>query len=121
MNLLLCKNRLYKLSKMPNLNTHLLVRNLRGTSGRLCLCGSWLDHWYNETRSTRWLCAVLGCSNDATVGAHVQLLDNRGGFEWWIVPMCKSHNHAWNDDEMWLDCRVDGVSANTRMMGCYPY
>jgi hypothetical protein len=106
---------------MPNLNTHLLVRNLRGTSGRLCLCGSWIDHWYNETRSTRWSCAVLGCANDATVGAHVQLLDNRDGFGWWIVPMCNPHNHTWNADEMWLDCRVDAVSANARMMGCYRY
>lgn len=104
---------------MPSMNTHFLVRNLRSTSHRACTCGTWMDHWYNDTGSSRSTCSVLGCSNEASVGAHVLDMDGRAGWEEWIVPMCHSHNHHSNDEEMWLDSRIILVSANTKRMGCY--
>jgi hypothetical protein len=104
---------------MPSMNTNKLVRNIRGTASRNCRCGSWLDHWRNETRSRRRTCAVLGCGNPAAVGGHVVDLDNRGGGHHWIAPLCHSHNHHALDADFWLDGRIALASANTRVMGCY--
>jgi hypothetical protein len=104
---------------MPNMHSHYLVRNLKSTSGRACACGSWIQHWRNETGSKRQLCAALGCTRDAIHGAHVYLLDNRHDWSWWIVPLCASCNHWRNDREMYIDCRVELVPANTQITGCY--
>jgi hypothetical protein len=95
----------------------LVVRNLRGTAGRRrCACGSWLDHWYNETRSSRVICGVYGCGEMATVGAHVEIMrgQDRGHY---IVPTC----HACNMNPEIMDLKADviAVSANTQFMGCY--
>lgn len=98
-------------------NNNVLVRNVRGTSDRKCRCGSWLLHWDNETKSNRATCSVVPCGNDATLGAHVQILDNRTSGQHWIVPMCDGHNRL--DDDLWLDGRVTLVSANRQKMGCY--
>lgn len=96
-----------------------VVRNVRGTSGRTCACGSWLAHWFTETSSSRATCAVLGCSNEATVGAHVfEVTTVRGGnWKQFIVPMCHACNMSSADLE--IDRRVALVSANTAAMGCY--
>lgn len=103
----------------PSMNTNLLVRNLKRTTGRACTCGSWLEHWRRETRSRRRVCGVLGCSNPVDVGAHVLVMDNRSSWEHRIVPMCNGCNHHLNDDDMWLKSDVVAVSANTRFMDCY--
>lgn len=96
-----------------------IVRNVRGTAGRLCACGSWLDHWYNETRSRRTMCAVLGCANDVAVGAHVHELTTKRGANWeqFIVPLCQPCNMS--RDDLLVDVRIELVSANTQLMGCY--
>lgn len=95
------------------------VFNIRNTSGRICACGSWLQHWRNETRSRRRVCSILGCGNDATVGAHIIHADGRASSEWWIVPMCGSCNHSTNADVMFLKEDVLLVAANSSAMGCY--
>jgi hypothetical protein len=93
-----------------------IIRNLRGTARRGCICGTWIDHWYNETRSTRLTCSVYGCGAYATVGAHVEILNStdRGHY---IVPIC--HPCNMEPDEMDLKIGIALVSANTRFMGCY--
>lgn len=104
---------------MPNMNTNLLVRNVSNSSWRSCTCGSWIEHWYAATGSSRAYCAVLGCTNLAEVGAHVRILDRRSGDGLYIAPLCRACNIHHNTDEMWLDSRVDLISANTQAMGCY--
>lgn len=99
---------------MPNKNTHFKVKNVNGTSGRKCSCRTWLEHWSNHTDLERVQCAVIPCGNEAEVGAHVIITDRRTSNEWWIVPMCKSHNHHTNDGEMFIDSRTHLVSANVQ-------
>jgi hypothetical protein len=98
---------------------YFMVRNARGTSRRrACDCGTWIDHWYNETGSRRSTCAVLGCSDIATVGAHVVDVSRRGARpHHWIVPTC--HHCNMTGDELAIKISVYLVSANTRLMGCY--
>ena len=66
------------------------VKNVNGTSGRSCKCGSWLEHWNNfNSGQIANRCRAKGCSNEAEVGAHVhKQTDNRE----FIVPFCKGHN-----------------------------
>ena len=65
-------------------------KNINGTALRSCKCGSWAQHWVNYTgRSWPGECSVNGCSNRATLGAHVtnpKVMGQR------IVPMCGSCN-----------------------------
>lgn len=96
----------------PNKNTHWQVRNLNGTSGLKCQCGSWLAHWYNYTRSRRTTCAVVSCSRQAEVGAHVCSTDRRTDVKWWIAPFCKGHNHYSFTDAVFLKSEIELVSAN---------
>ena len=94
------------------MNTHYLVKNLKGTSDNKCTCcGSWLKHWINNSHSTRTQCCVVGCSAKATDGAHVQIKDGRCGDEWYIVPFCKYHNNPHNEEEMFINRSVTLISA----------
>ena len=102
-----------------NHHTHLCVANLASTSKNKCRCRTWLRHWRKISRSARVTCGVLGCVEHARVGAHVQMLDNRCTWHWWIAPLCYSHNHHRNYGPMWLDSRVALVSANSQVTGCY--
>ncbi len=77
------------------------IRNVRGTSGRLCGCRTWLGHWRYETGSNRIECAVQGCSYDDLVGAHVQLTHGNATREVWIVPICNSCNQIPMSDELY--------------------
>jgi hypothetical protein len=97
---------------MPNHNTHYIVKNINHTSGRSCNCKSWLEHWYRGTGQSRTTCCVIPCSKKAEVGAHVLLTDGRRTGQWWIVPMCKEHNHHTNKADMVIDSRTDLISAN---------
>lgn len=67
------------------------VKNINGTSGHACKCGSWLKHWERISRKAATSCAVLGCQNRATVGVHVQR-ENPDDNNWYIIPLCDSHN-----------------------------
>ncbi len=66
--------------------------NKRGTSDRLCKCGSWANHWvkFNSAKQS-WpkQCAVEGCSSQPDVGGHVIHPDAKGER---IVPLCNSCN-----------------------------
>jgi len=100
---------------MPSITTknrYYVVINLKGTSGLKCGCGSWLAHWRHFTGSQRATCAVLGCGQTASVGAHVLLPDRRSNRQWWIAPFCFSHNHHKNEDMMLLNANITLVSAN---------
>lgn len=98
---------------------YIFVQNARGTSRRrACGCGTWIDHWYNETGSLRVTCAALGCSATATVGAHVRDVSrSRAKPRHWIVPTC--HHCNMTRDELAIKIEVDLVSANTQIMKCY--
>lgn len=64
--------------------------NKGGTGTRSCECGSWAQHWVNHAgKSWPSECSVAGCSNKATLGAHVINPDVAGER---IVPMCSSCN-----------------------------
>jgi len=95
-----------------NHNTHYIVKNINGTSKNQCNCNSWLEHWENFTGLIAGDCSVRGCTNEATVGAHVLITDGRTPNKWWIVPMCHEHNHYTNYDEMILNKTVVLAPAN---------
>ena len=91
------------------------VRNLRGTSGHLCWCGSWLEHWRLGSAGGRFSCAVVGCSGPAEVGAHVKPVDPGRGRAWWIAPFCKACNHWRNRTAFVIDRRTWLVRANVSL------
>lgn len=68
------------------------VKNVSGTSGLDCACGSWLEHWKKFSGATlpQW-CYEKTCTNKPTVGAHVQK-DSASDKSWYIVPLCDLHN-----------------------------
>lgn len=47
-------------------------KNKNGTSNRFCSCGSWKNHWINNSGNT-WptFCSASDCMQRAEVGAHV--------------------------------------------------
>ncbi len=65
-------------------------KNKNGTSFRTCSCGTWQKHWQNQVKKPWPLqCSVLGCTNKATLGAHIihsQVMGEK------IAPMCESCN-----------------------------
>jgi hypothetical protein len=81
------------------------VRNIDGTSGLSCACGSWLDHWKKFSSQTANYCSEKTCVIKVDlVGAHVQkadISDNR----WYIIPLCKKHNAKATELEI-IDERV---------------
>ena len=83
-------------------------KNKSGTSGRSCSCGSWKNHWINNS-SKSWpsSCSVSGCTNGATLGAHVINANVTGER---IIPACDSCNKR--SDEFDLKGNVTLVSAN---------
>lgn len=92
-------------------NTHYFVKNVKGTGRLSCGCTSWIAHWRSFTRSRRATCAVMGCTNEAQVGAHVRSVDGRTDTQWWIAPFCRAHNLHTNEQDMILDSRVRLVAA----------
>ena len=64
--------------------------NKNGTSDRSCTCGTWKQHWINYSNK-EWptSCSVKGCTNKATLGAHV-INETVTGEK--IVPMCNACN-----------------------------
>jgi hypothetical protein len=70
-------------------------RNVSGTSNDTCRCGSWLEHYKRYSGQSLLRCAVEGCGEWATDGAHVQqhplnpFVDNT-----YILPFCHAHNMA---------------------------
>ena len=53
--------------------------------------GNWIRYWENATNQKAGTCHCWQCSEKATDGAHVKLVDSDDG-RWYIVPMCHRHN-----------------------------
>lgn len=89
-------------------------KNKSGTSDRSCKCGSWKQHWINNSNE-KWptCCSVAGCDNKATLGAHIYNPNVEGE---WIVPMCESCNK--NNSEFSLTGGITLVSANKSKTCC---
>lgn len=66
-------------------------KNKEGTGSRDCKCGTWKQHWINHSGCVNWpqVCVVVGCSNTATVGAHIINSKETGE---WIAPLCDQCN-----------------------------
>ena len=80
------------------------VHNINDTSDNTCSCGSWKQHWINQSgKSWPTYCSAIGCMKPAEVGAHVQRI--KGSDKWYIIPMCTHHNNQ-------RGCDAD-VSVNT--------
>jgi hypothetical protein len=72
------------------------IRNINGTSDKICVCDSWLDHWKNFSgQSLSNYCSESACTQKPEVGAHIQK-DSFADQNWYIVPLCKAHNSASN-------------------------
>ena len=83
-------------------------KNKVGTGERSCKCGSWKQHWINASGKP-WpsKCSIKGCTNDATLGAHI-INSSVSGEK--IVPACDSCNKL--SGEFSLKGGVTLVSAN---------
>lgn len=92
----------------------MFVKNLNGTSGKTCSCGSWTDHWDNYGGAAYWpqACAVKGCDSAPEVGAHVKLV---GGTDQrhYIVLLCRGHNNQFGQ-VLELESYVRLARANIR-------
>ncbi len=87
------------------------VKNINGTSDNTCSCGSWLAHWEKFSNiSLGKYCYETKCINKPEVGAHVQK-DSYGDNDWYIVPLCKTHNGK-RDQVLELVDSATLVSAN---------
>lgn len=67
-------------------------KNKAGTASRACKCGSWKNHWLNyNSGNVAWpaSCAVEGCYNTPTLGAHIINSSVTGER---IAPLCDSCN-----------------------------
>lgn len=74
------------------LECQMKARNINGTSAHTCHCSSWLKHWETFSGETAGMCVEKTCTENATVGAHVQkegILDQ----SWYILPLCSGHNN----------------------------
>ena len=98
--------------KQPNKNTHFKVRNINGTSKNRLSGQSWIGAWRSVSNSNRTRCAHIPCGKDAEVGAHVQIVDKRTGDQWYIVPLCKQHNHTTYQEEFYIERSCTLVTAN---------
>lgn len=69
-------------------------KNVNRTANRNVPDGyeSWLDFYEKESGKSAKSCKVKYCTNDATDGAHVKKVDSIDN-SWYIVPLCRSHNH----------------------------
>ena len=68
------------------------LKNINGTSGLTCSCGSWLEHWAKySNQSIPSYCPEPNCLEKQLVGAHVQR-DSETDRAWYIVPLCAKHN-----------------------------
>lgn len=68
------------------------VKNVNGTSGLSCNCGSWLDHWKKFGGAILpSYCSEKNCIGKPECGAHVQK-DSFSNTKWYIIPLCTKHN-----------------------------
>ncbi|KIX21855.1 hypothetical protein SY27_04005 [Flavobacterium sp. 316] len=90
------------------------VKNINGTSDNNCNCGSWLQHWKNYSgQKVNWCSEIDCCEKTDLVGAHVQKA-NSIDMNWYIIPLCKTHNSNSNVDEMEIMSSIRLVLANRK-------
>lgn len=68
--------------------------NVEGSADYKCGCGSWREHWENFSDED-WpdLCSVIGCFEEASVGAHIQQRNSESGKNpTFIAPFCEKCN-----------------------------
>jgi len=71
------------------------IKNEVGTGEKSCTCGPWLGHWEKHSKRKASTCSVDGCTEVATVGAHISRPNAKSDVyktHPQIVPMCKTHN-----------------------------
>ena len=70
-------------------------KNKGGTGQRSCKCKTWKQHWINNSGEA-WpdKCSIRGCTNSATLGAHIYNPSVEGER---IVPACDSCNKLENE------------------------
>jgi len=88
------------------------VKNINGTSDTFCKCGSWLRHWRNFSGQTYIYCAEKSCHRTDLVGTHVQKGGDSTDQNWYIVPLCKTHNES--KGEIAINDTYKLVSANKK-------
>lgn len=86
------------------------VKNINGTSGNKCKCGSWIDHWKIHSKQKTNYCVEKNCTNTDLVGAHVQ--NTTSDMSWYIIPLCSTHNKSIGELEILDNCIL--VSANVK-------
>ena len=87
------------------------VRNIRGTSDSRRNT-AWLNMWKDANGipySKNIPCTVFGCSETATVGAHV--IKEYTGMRQYIVPMCQRHNLMY-DQELRINAHIKPMPVN---------
>ncbi len=68
------------------------IKNVNGTTGQNCKCGTLLDHWKNfSDQSLPKFCPEWGCLEKPEAGAHVQKYNSTDA-GWYIVPLCREHH-----------------------------
>lgn len=89
-------------------------KNKNGTSDRYCGCGSWKNHWINNSGKP-WptFCSASDCMQGAEVGAHVINSTLNGE---WIIPLCNACNQR--TDVFSISVTTIPVSANKEKTGC---
>lgn len=104
------ENTLEKLIKHSKKFEVITVKNINGTTGHKCKCGSWLKHWENfSVKNLPSECSVSSCTQKPEDGAHVQK-DDPNDRHWYIIPLCKTHNKQ--ADELIINAFIQHVSAN---------
>ena len=89
------------------------IRNINGTSGTKCSCGSWLAHWENFSGQKKpSFCQADGCLKKDLVGAHVQKGGGSTDQKWFIYPLCGDHNKDTGELEVSDSYKL--VSANKK-------
>ncbi|MDR2700301.1 MAG: hypothetical protein LBC12_05790 [Nitrososphaerota archaeon] len=88
-------------------------KNIIGTADRKPKSGydSWLDFYEQNSGKSSKTCKVKGCTNKATVGAHVRKARLRKNQDrsWYIVPLCHSCTHI--EDMFELNADASPVSV----------
>lgn len=87
------------------------IKNINGTSGTTCSCGSWLKHWEKFSNQTAEFCQAAKCLKRDLVGAHVQKA-NSSDNAWYIYPLCNSHNQ--HEGKLEVSGIYNLVSANKK-------
>lgn len=87
-----------KIDKVYTITKSVRVKNVVGsskTSPKCANCGDWIDHWNQFSGKLTGDCRIKGCTNKATVGAHVTrplAKDKNLHTHHYIIPMCREHN-----------------------------